>query len=70
MVFGGCDPLTRTSDFELSKHAFQEDFNKKQCLRAWEEVGVAPVIQKCLKSDKVHREFGDKEDEMNEMQWI
>ncbi len=39
----------------------------KQCLRAWEKAGATPVTRKCLESDKEHREFGDKEDEMDEM---
>ncbi len=62
IVFGGCDLLTPNSDFELSKSAVEEGFNKKPCLRAWEKDGAAPVTRKCLESDNVCKEFVDKED--------
>ncbi len=59
------------SDFELSTSAFEEGFNKKQYLRAWEKVGAAPVTQNCLESVKACRKFGNEVDKMNEvMKWI
>ncbi len=71
IVFDGSDLLTPDSDSELSKITFEESFTKKQCLRTWDKVGLAPVTRKCLGSDKVWKEFDDEEDEMNEMmKWI
>ena len=60
IVFGGTDEETR---FEITKCAFLAGISKEACLSAWEKVGAAPCMRKCLSDPKVSKSLGDRDDE-------
>ena len=60
IVFGGTDEET---GFEITKCAFLAGISKEACLSAWEKVGAAPCMRKCLSDPKVSKSLGDRDDE-------
>jgi len=52
IVFGGIDPVTQV----LLKNAFEEAFNKDQCLSAWRKCGAVPLARSVLNSPDIRHE--------------